>query len=964
MGSVLGSTSQGFQASDDDLACYFGEQPSVDLEKWTNNQDADLPPGQTILAGDPVTWTYHLHNTGNVPLLNLRITDDMGTSQNAGDDTLICVIGSLSVEQTQTCTRQSSAAAGQYGNIGSVEGRSISGLVIVRDQDSSHYFGGLPSITLKKTILGMDADIPPGPFLPVGQNIDWNFEVTNSGNVSLSNVSVIDDQGTPQNTTDDELVCQGITLPPGAVHGCTSNDISKAGQYGNIAKAAGTPVVGPDIFDIDMGHYFGAIPSLVLEKTTNGQSAENPPGQFIYSSHAVTWTYTVTNTGNVTLSNILIKDDNGTPLISSDDKQICIIPLLTPSASESCSSTGTAQSGQYTNVGAALATPPGGLAPVSATDLSNYFGAQPKIELVKMINGEDANNPPGPSILVGEPITWTYVITNTGNVTLTMVTLSDDQLALLTCPKSVLYAGESMRCTANGTAERGQQTNIGTVQATPPKGLNLVSDSDPSNYLGYLIEPAIDLRKTTNGADADGIPGPYALEGSEVTWNFYATNIGNIELSNLSILDDNGSPSDTHDDIEVCSFPSLAVREVHHCSHTGPAQTGQYSNHAIVTAFAPGDVQISDGDSSHYFGARPEIQLDVKLNGIDAPAAPGPYLTSGSTLHWSYEISNTGNVILSNVNVRDDSGTSEDPSDDVLVCIIGQLAPNTSDTCTLDGAVKDGQHSHQAAAVGTPPGELTDVSSSDIIYYYGAQPSILLIMAVNNQVSVSPPGPYFVLPQDVVWSYLVYNDGNVTLSDITIEDNRGTPTDPTDDFEVCTIASLEPGFSHTCTFNETGKSGQQSITSKASATPPSGLDTIVESDTSHYFGAVPAMEITKATNGKYSPSPPGMPIILGETITWTYQISNTGNVELVDVKVVDDNGTPGNTGDDIEVCSFENLEMGVNQTCTSVGIAEGGQYINHASLTSWFQGQLSDSDTSCYLGIPPDGIIFLPIVFQ
>jgi hypothetical protein len=135
-------------------------------------------------------------------------------------------------------------------------------------------------------------------------------------------------------------------------------------------------------------------------------------------------------------------------------------------------------------------------------------------------------------------------------------------------------------------------------------------------------------------------------------------------------------------------------------------------------------------ESSHYFGARPEIQLDSKLNGFDGTLPPVPNLYFGPTLYWSFEVTNNGNIISSEVNVRDDSGTPKRLSDEVLVCKIAQLAPNTSDGCTLENTVKDGQHSHQAVAVGTPPGKLTDVSSSDIVYYFGAQPSILLIMAV------------------------------------------------------------------------------------------------------------------------------------------------------------------------------------------------------------------------------------------
>ena len=48
----------------------------------------------------------------------------------------------------------------------------------------------------------------------------------------------------------------------------------------------------------------------------------------------------------------------------------------------------------------------------------------------------------------GEKITYTYTVTNSGNVTLHDVRLTDDRLAAVTCPDTVLAPGESMTCQA------------------------------------------------------------------------------------------------------------------------------------------------------------------------------------------------------------------------------------------------------------------------------------------------------------------------------------------------------------------------------------------------------------------------------------------------------------------------------------------------------------------------------------
>ena len=75
-------------------------------------------------------------------------------------------------------------------------------------------------------------------------------------------------------------------------------------------------------------------------------------------------------------------------------------------------------------------------------------GAQAAIDLEKATNGQDADTPPGPLVAVGSPVAWTYVVTNTGTETLDPVRVGDDQGVLVSCPQSVLAAGQSMTCTA------------------------------------------------------------------------------------------------------------------------------------------------------------------------------------------------------------------------------------------------------------------------------------------------------------------------------------------------------------------------------------------------------------------------------------------------------------------------------------------------------------------------------------
>jgi hypothetical protein len=118
------------------------------------------------------------------------------------------------------------------------------------------------------------------------------------------------------------------------------------------------------------------------------------------------------------------------------------------------------------------------------------------LAIVKMTNGTDNNDPTGPYILVGDPVTWTYRVTNTGNVTLTSVTVTDNQLpdTDISCPGSLPGfsnvipslapgAANAVTCTATGIAQAGQYANIGTATTTYNGGSLTVTD--PDHYFGW-----------------------------------------------------------------------------------------------------------------------------------------------------------------------------------------------------------------------------------------------------------------------------------------------------------------------------------------------------------------------------------------------------------------------------------------------------------------------------------------------
>ncbi len=168
--------------------------PSIDIEKATNAadadnptsaEDADSPTGRYIPAGQDVTWSYVVTNTGNTVLENVVVTDDLGTAaarrrpldhwrhdHMPADDACARRVDDLfvdharcgarrSVRQRRRCHRRSGAATDRVDrsprtpiSSASTAARSTTStatIIPVTDDDPSHYFGAIATVDIEKS---------------------------------------------------------------------------------------------------------------------------------------------------------------------------------------------------------------------------------------------------------------------------------------------------------------------------------------------------------------------------------------------------------------------------------------------------------------------------------------------------------------------------------------------------------------------------------------------------------------------------------------------------------------------------------------------------------------------------------------------------------------------------------------------------------------------------------------------
>ncbi|MCB0111223.1 MAG: choice-of-anchor E domain-containing protein [Caldilineaceae bacterium] len=239
--------------------------------------------------------------------------------------------------------------------------------------------------------------------------------------------------------------------------------------------------------------YFIAQPAIDLEKWTNDEDADHLPGPLLHEGDVVTWTYIVTNIGEVPLIDLTLVDDQEGDIIAD-----CPQTVLAIAESMRCTHRGIVQRGQYTNTasvtGDVPAIYPGEPRQVQDSDPSHYTGiGDPAIDLEKLTNGDDADTLPGPTLVAGTVVTWSYIVHNVGGIALEAISLVDDREGAITahCPQQRLAVGERMVCEVQGIAQLGQYTNTATVTGTTPSDSVLphvtVTDEDPSHYFGVEI---------------------------------------------------------------------------------------------------------------------------------------------------------------------------------------------------------------------------------------------------------------------------------------------------------------------------------------------------------------------------------------------------------------------------------------------------------------------------------------------
>ncbi|MGD2205129.1 DUF7507 domain-containing protein, partial [Microbacterium maritypicum] len=210
--------------------------------------------------------------------------------------------------------------------------------------------------------------------------------------------------------------------------------------------------------------------------------------------------FLVTNTGNVTLTDVSVDE---TAFTGTGTAPVVTCPAgaasLAPGADVTCTASyvvtqADLDSGGVTNTATATGTPPSGEPPVSPPSTTEVpVVPAPGITVVKSADTTEITS-------AGQTIGYSFLVTNTGNVTLTDVSVDETAFTgtgtapVVTCPAGAasLAPGADVTCTASyvvtqADLDSGGVSNTATATGTPPSGEPPVS---PPSTIEVPVVPA------------------------------------------------------------------------------------------------------------------------------------------------------------------------------------------------------------------------------------------------------------------------------------------------------------------------------------------------------------------------------------------------------------------------------------------------------------------------------------------
>jgi hypothetical protein len=339
----------------------------------------------------------------------------------------------------------------------------------------------------------------------------------------------------------------------------------------------------------------------------------------------VTYSYTAANTGNDGLTNVTVTDDKCSPvnLTGGDDNldgkldpgetwtYTCIQSLTTDT----------------TNIATFTAKDSGG-STVTKTAQESVDVISPNLAVLKSADRTISGK--------GDTVNYTYEVTNPGDDPLTSVNVTDDK-----CAPVLLKGGDT---NGNSKLDPGEKWTYGCAQALTESTTNTATvtalDSlsrqlrRQDTAIVQVVDAAIGVTKSASAAEI--------VAGQQVIYTYKVRNTAALPLSNITVTDDKCAPVNYQGgDTNANSQLDVGEEWTYECTQ---ALTETTTN----TGTAKGSyaaLTVQDQDSATVRVKNPRIAVEK--------SATAEVVSPGESVIYGYQVTNPGNMDLSNVSIND-----------------------------------------------------------------------------------------------------------------------------------------------------------------------------------------------------------------------------------------------------------------------------------------------------------------------
>lgn len=529
-----------------------------------NNSDSDTTPvnvnpalgiDKSLLSANPdpvevgstLTYAIVVSNTGNMDLTGVTVIDSLVTPIPPAACVWDSLAGVLAIGESVRCeveyvTTVADVNNGEVVNTATADSDQTPPV----DDTVTVAIANTPAIQLVKSVTG------GAPFANVGDVINYELVATNTGTARLLNVLVVDNGAVISSCAPSQPATLELTesITCQASYTVTQDDINNS-SYTNDASVTGEDAVGTPVSDIDAvtvgGPGAGPSMTLVKEADTAGP---------VDVGDVIGYTLTTSNTGNVTLFDVLVTDDlialsclPGNPVDLSPGERITCTGDYTVTAADV-----DAQQPIF-NTAQATGTDPDNN-PITRTDSTNTPVQTPELTLTVAESFCSDDAPylrwEGQAIGSGTPALTIRFIASDG---------SGDVLEEFTnqpLTGELLWPGAAVDGAGNGIGWPGWEQDADgnwfevptrlrpevelefqlnpTVSRTVSYPINVAASGGAPACLTEPPLPRIDLVKDATPVDANnnGVLEP----GETIEYRLVGTNVGNVTLVDVEIVDD------------------------------------------------------------------------------------------------------------------------------------------------------------------------------------------------------------------------------------------------------------------------------------------------------------------------------------------------------------------------------------------------------------------------------------------